>query len=122
MISRARKGLTSVKTMACARMPQKTLVILFQSLVLSVIDYGYGLLNLSKTQLHRLDVIQNEGMRAILGCTKDTSAAAMRYILALPNMTVRYRLAQVKAYLRVSGDVKHMIKSEDKSRQDQKRL
>ena len=27
------------------------------------------------------DVIQNEGMRAILGCTKDTSAAAMRYAL-----------------------------------------
>ena len=109
MISRARKGLTAVKTMACARMPQKTLVILFQSLVLSIIDYGYGLLNLSKTQLHRLDVIQNEGMRAILGCTKDTSAAAMRHILALPNMTERYRLAQVKAYLRVSADVKHPL-------------
>ena len=50
-------------------------------LVLSQIDYGLGILTLSATQLRSLDVIQNEGMRAILGCTKDTAAAAMRFCL-----------------------------------------
>ena len=36
---KARKGLVAVKTMAVARMTQKILVILFQSLLLSVIEY-----------------------------------------------------------------------------------
>ena len=64
---------------------------MFDMLVLSQVDYGLGLLTLSKTQLARLDVIQNEGMRAILGCTKDTAAAAMRYFLGLPAMKERHR-------------------------------
>merc|ERR1711963_739972 len=84
VVNRARKGLTAVKTMATAQMPQRVLLILFKALVLSVVDYGLGLLTLSTSQLRRLDVIQNEGMRSILGCTKDTSSEAMRYALDLP--------------------------------------
>ena len=80
-ISRARKGLTALKVMARANMSQRILVILYQTLVLSVVEYGLGLLTLSKAQLQRLEVIQNEGMRTILGCTRDTSAEAMRYLL-----------------------------------------
>ena len=72
-------------------MPQKILVILYQALVVSVMEYGLGLLTLSKSQLQRLDVIQNEGMRAILGCTKDTSAEAMRHLLDLPTVSARHK-------------------------------
>ena len=69
--------------MAAAKMTQHIglLLVLLKSLVLSVIDYGLGLLTLSATQLQRLDVRQNEGTRSILGCTRDTSAEA---IYALP--------------------------------------
>ena len=80
------------------------MAILFQTLVLSVVEYGFRLLTLSKTQLNRLEVIQNEAMRAILGCTRDTSAEAMRYILGFPTMAERHKLAQVKAFLKVSAD------------------
>ena len=76
VVSRARKGLNAIKTMARAKMCQRILVILFQTLVLSVVEYGFGLLTLSDSQLQRLEVIQNEGMRAIHGCTRDTSAEA----------------------------------------------
>ena len=65
-IIKARKGLVALKTMAIARMSQKVLAMLFQTLVLSVIEYGFGLLTLSKSQLNRLEVIQNEAMRVIL--------------------------------------------------------
>ena len=84
-------------------------MILFQSLVLSVIEYGFGLLTLSTAQLNRLEVIQNEAMRAILGCTRDTSAEAMRYLLNFPTMAERHRIAQVKAFLRVTADVNHPL-------------
>ena len=49
-------------------------------------------------------MIQNEGMRTILGCTRDTSAEAMRYLLDFPCVDERHKLAQIQAYLRVSAD------------------
>ena len=90
-------------------MSQKILAMLYQTLVLSVVDYGFGLLTLSKSQLGRLEVIQNEAMRAILGCTKDTSAEAMQYILGFPTMAERHKLAQVKAFLKVISDENHPL-------------
>ena len=48
-------------------------------------------------------------MRAILGCTKDTSAEAMQYILSFPTMAERHKLAQVKAFLKVSSDENHPL-------------
>ena len=96
VVQRSRKGLTALKTMAGAKMPQKVLVILYQALVVSVIEYGLGLLTLSNAQLKRIETIQNEGMRAILGCTKDTSTEAMRHLLDLSTAAERHKLAQVK--------------------------
>ena len=68
--------------------------LLFHMLVLSQVDYGFGILTLSKTQL--LDVIQNEGIKAIVA-QKDTAAAAMRYVPGYPAMQERHRLAHIKA-------------------------
>ena len=58
--------------------------------------HGFSLLTLSATQLKRLEVYQIEGMRTILGCTRDTSAEAMRYLLGLPPMPDHHKLAKVK--------------------------
>ena len=74
-------------------------------LVLSQVDYGFGLLTLPKTQLQRIDVIQNEGMKAIL----NTAAAAMRYVLGLPAIKERHKLAHVNTYLKVCADTKHPL-------------
>ena len=109
IVQRSRKGLTALKTMAGAKMPQNILFILYQALVVSVVEYGLGLLTLSNAQVKRLEVIQNEGMRAVLGCTKDTSAEAMRHLLDLPTAAERHKLAQVKAYLKVTSDRKHPL-------------
>ena len=61
-------------------------LILFRTLVLSVIDYGFGLMTLADTHLNRIDSIQNEAMGIFMGCTRDTSTAAMRHYLDLPTM------------------------------------
>ena len=60
--------LVALKTMAGTLMKQKILVILYQILILSVGNYCFGHLTLSFAQVKRLEVIQNEAMRAILGC------------------------------------------------------
>ena len=109
IVVKARKGLNALKTMAIARMSQRILVTLYQTLILSVVEYGLGLLTLSAAQINKLEVIQNQAMRAILGCTKDTSAEAMRYLLGFPTMAERHRIAQVKAFLRVTTDTSHPL-------------
>ena len=48
-------------------------------------------------------------MRSILGCTKDTSAEAMRYALDLPPMEDRHKLAQVKAYTHVAANTSNPL-------------
>ena len=41
-IVKARKDLVALKTMAAARISLKILIILYQALILSVINYGFG--------------------------------------------------------------------------------
>ena len=72
--------------MAYANMPQWILLILYQTPILSVVDYGFDILTLSKTHLQRLEVIQNQGMRTILRCTRNTSSEAMRHLLGQLSM------------------------------------
>ena len=90
---KVRKGLVAIKTMAASRMSQKILVILNQALILSVINYVFGILTLSAAPLKRLESIKNEAMRTFLGCTKDTASEAMRYLLGFPTMAERRKHA-----------------------------
>ena len=78
---------------------QRHLFLLYQNVILSVIDYGLSLTSLSLSKLLKLDRVQNEAIRVILGTTKDASIEAMRYLLDLPSMETRHKVGQVKAYL-----------------------
>ena len=105
---KARKGINVLKVIACTNMHQRVLLVLYQTLILSVVNYGFGL-TLSKTHLQRLEVIQNQGMRTNLGCTRDTSCEAMRHRFDLLSMPERSKKAQVQACLKMCGDFKHPI-------------
>ena len=96
---KCRRGLSVLKAMASKGIEQRHLFRLYQSVVLSTMDYGLGLTTISRTNLQKLDRVQNEAMRTILGTTKDTPIEAMRYILDLPPLEDRHKVAQVKAYL-----------------------
>ena len=85
--------------MASKCIEQSHLFLLYQSVILGVIDYGLGLTTLSQPNLLKLDKVQNEVMTVILGTTKDTSIEIMRYLLDLPSMETRHKVEQVKAYL-----------------------
>ena len=49
-------------------------------------------------------------MRTILGCTKGTSAEAMRYLLKIPTIAEKHKLTQVKAFLMVIADKTHALR------------
>ena len=78
-------------------------------MILSVIDYGLGLTTLSQSNLLKLDRVQNEAMRVILGTTKDTPIETMRYLLDLPSMETRHKVEQVKAYLNAMQNPKNPL-------------
>ena len=78
---RCKKGMSALKAMASKGIEQRHLFLLYQSVILSVIDYGLGLTTLSQSNLLKLDRVQNEAMRVILGTTKDTPIETMRYLL-----------------------------------------
>lgn len=109
VVMRAKRGVGAIKTMAAALIPQRVLFLMLQLVVLSVIDYGLGCLTLSDTQIAKLDRVQNEAMRAVLGCTKDTPILCMRYLLGLSGIRVRHRIAQTKMYLSVMGKKDHPL-------------
>ena len=106
---RWKKGLSALKAMASKGIEQRHLFLLYQSVILSVIDYGLGLTTLSQSNLLKLDRVQNEAMRVILGTTKDTPIETMHYLLDLPSMETRHKVEQVKAYLNVMQNPKNPL-------------
>ena len=67
--------------MAAKGMEQRHLILLYQSVVLSVIDYGLSFTTMAQTNLLKLDRVQNEAMRVILRTTKDTLIETIRFML-----------------------------------------
>ena len=96
---RCKNGLSALKAMASKGIEQRHLFLLYESVMLSVIDNGLGLTTLSQSNMLKLDRVQNEGTRGILRTTKDTPIETMHYLLDLPSMEARHKMEQVKAYL-----------------------
>ena len=76
-----KKGLSVLKAMAAKGIEQRHLFLLYQSVVLSVTDYGLSLTTMAQTNLLKLDRVQNEAMRVTLRTTKDTPIATVRFML-----------------------------------------
>ena len=67
-------------------------------MVLTVTDYGLGPTTVAQTNLLKLDRVQNEAMRVILGTTKDTPIGTTRFLLDLTPLLARQEVERVKAY------------------------
>ena len=106
---RCKKGLSALKAMASEGIEQRHMFLLYQSVILSVIANGLSLTTLSQSNLLKLDTVQNEAMRVILGTTKDTPIETMRYQLDLPSMEARHKVEQVKSYFNTMQNLKNPL-------------
>ena len=98
-----------MKAVASNGIEQRHLFLLCHSVILDVIDYGLGLTTLSQSNLLKLDRVQNEAMRVILGTTNYTPIETMHYLLDLPSMETRLKVEQVKAYLNAMQNLKNPL-------------
>ena len=96
-----KKSLLVLNAMDAKGIEQRHLFLLYQNVVLSVIVYGQGLTTMAQTNLLKLDKVQNEAMRVILGTTQDTPTETMKFMLDLPPMQTRQKVKHVKAYFSV---------------------
>ena len=92
---KCKKGLSVLKAMSIKGIEQNHLFLLYQRVVLSVTDYGLGLTTTAQTNLLKLDIVQNEAVRVILGTTTDTPTETMRSVLGLPPLQTRQKVEQV---------------------------
>ena len=76
---------------------------------LSVIDYGLGLTTMAQTNLLKMDRVQNEAMRVILGTTKDTTTEITRFMQDLPPLQTRQKVKQVKSYFSAVQNTHHPL-------------
>ena len=101
---RYKKGLSALKAMASKGIKQRHVFLLYQSVILSVIDYYLVLTTLSQSDMPKLYRVLIEAMRVILGTTNDSPIEAMRYLLDLPSMETRHTVEQVKVYLKFDAE------------------
>ena len=78
---KCKKGMSVLNAMAAKGIAQCHLFLLHQRVVLNVTDYRLGLTTMEQTNLLKLDRVQNEAMRVILGITKDTPNETMWFML-----------------------------------------
>ena len=64
---KCKKGLSVLKAMVTNGFEHHHLFLLYQSVVLSVTDYGRGLTTMAWANLLKLDRVQNEAMRVNTG-------------------------------------------------------
>ena len=74
---KCKKGLSVLKATAAKGIEQRQLFLPSQSVLLSVIDYGLSLTTMAQTNLLKLDRVQKEALKIILGTIKDTPTGTM---------------------------------------------
>ena len=88
---KCKKGLSVLKAMGTKGIQQRQLFLLYQSVVLCVTDCGLGLRRMARTNLLKLDRVQNEVIRVILGTTQDTPCETTRFMLDLAPTNTNHR-------------------------------
>lgn len=76
MVHKGSRLIEAVRIIAATNFPQRTLFLLMHS---TVGQWDWSI-NLSNSLLTKLEGVQNEAMRVVLGCTRDTPVMAMRYL------------------------------------------
>ena len=95
---------------ACSGVNAAVLKNIYTATVQSTLEYGsvtFGLM--SQNSMDKLQTIQNQGMRCILGATRRTSAAMMRQELQFLLVLHRAQLHRSKLFRKIQSNTKHPL-------------
>ena len=83
---------------------------IYTSIIQSTLEYGAAIFGMmTPSNIDRLQVSQNQGMRLILGVPQGTSAKMMRHELQMLPVEHIAKLGRAKLYRNIRGNTKHPI-------------
>ena len=107
---KARRAMNTIKTLANKNFGTDAIILkrIYLAIVRPIMEYGGPLImNMSKTNLNKLQVIQNEAMRIILGAHRSTPISYLEVETDLMNMRTRFQQLTAQYYARTSTRKNH---------------
>jgi len=118
--TKAAKTLGLLRYAAAQKVQQQSLWSLAQATVASKMEYGLHLcMCVSKTNMSKLQRVQNATMRIVTGAAKPTSCMALQYWLGATSVMGRQKLLAAKAFLKAITTQSHPLCEALQRREDE---
>jgi len=84
--------------------------MLYKNLVLSVVDYALPMINISQNLMGKLERLQNASLCIITGCLRSTPVHVLQYLVGVPSINTRQKLAQATITCKALQDSRHGLR------------
>jgi len=95
-----------LKVAAGRKAEERHLVMLYKSLVLTVVDYALPMINISQN-LMGLERLQNACLRIVTGYPRSTPVHVLQYLVGIPSIDTRQKLAQATITCKALQESRH---------------
>jgi len=83
--------------------------MLYKSLVLSVVNYALPMINISHNFMGKLERLQNACLPIITGCPRSTPVHVLQYLVGVPSIDTRQKLAQATIMCKPLQESRHSL-------------
>jgi len=106
VLHRGIKAANMLKVAAGRKAEERHLVMLYKSLVLTVVDYALPMINISQN-LMGLERLQNACLRIVTGYPRSTPVHVLQYLVGIPSIDTRQKLAQATITCKALQESRH---------------
>jgi len=110
VLHRGIKAANILKVAAGRKTEERHLVMLYKSLVLSVVDYALPMINISQNLMGKMERLQNVCPRIIPGCPRSTPVHVLKYLVGVPSIETRQKLAQATITSKALQECRHGLR------------
>jgi len=89
---------------------EKHLVMLYKSLILSVVNYALPMINISQNLMGKLEPLQNACLRIITGCPRSSPVHVLQYLVGVPSIDTRQKRAQATTTCKALQESRHGLR------------
>ena len=110
VLHRGIKAANILKVAAGKKAEERHLGELYKSLALSVVEYALPMINISQNLMGKLERLQNACLRIITGCPRSTPVQVLQYLVGVPSIETRQKLAQATITCKALQESRHGLR------------
>jgi len=110
VLHRGIKAANILKVAAGRKVEERHLVMLYKSLVLSVVGNALPMINISQNLMGKLERLQNTCLRIITWCPRSTPVHALQYLVRVPSIETRQKLVQATITCKALEESRHGLR------------